>query len=123
MLRGIDHVVINVEDVERSIDWYVDRFGVGVERLDLFRSGKSSFVSLRIDATTIIDLLPHQPDGTNVDHVAFVTDRASFDRFVEAHSDEITMGPQELSGAQGLGTGIYVRDPDGNGIELRTYDS
>ncbi len=30
-------------------------------------------------------------------------------------------GPAQLFGARGVGTGLYIRDPDGNRIELRTY--
>ena len=122
MLAGIDHVVLVVADLDRSIDWYVARFGVSVERLDRYLAGTSSFVSLRVSDTCIIDLLPGEPSGTNVDHVAFVTDGASFDRFVDDHGAEITMGPKALSGARGTGLGLYLRDPDGHGIELRTYD-
>jgi hypothetical protein len=31
------------------------------------------------------------------------------------------MGPADLFGAQGNGRGIYINDPAGNLVELRTY--
>ena len=34
---------------------------------------------------------------------------------------ELEMGPLELDGARGVGTGVYIRDPDGNRVELRYY--
>ena len=30
-------------------------------------------------------------------------------------------GPADLYGARGQGRGLYVRDPDGHVVELRTY--
>ena len=110
-----------VHDVERSVDWYRTRLGLGAERLDEWRAGDAPFVSLRIDDHTLIDLLAVEPSGRNVDHVAFVTDRASFDDFVETYRAEIEMGPSSLFGARGQGDGVYVRDPDGHRVELRTY--
>ncbi len=101
--------------------WYRDHLGLDAERLDEWRAGEAPFVSLRIDDHTLIDLLAHEPSGRNVDHVAFVTDRTSFDAFVEAHGDEIEMGPASLFGARGQGDGVYVRDPDGHRVEVRTY--
>lgn len=123
MLTGIDHIVLIVANMDRSIAWYVDHFGVSVERYELWRDGTSSFVSLRVSESFLIDLLPGKPDGVNVDHFALVTDRVSFDAFVDANPDLITMGPSPLSGAQGIGDGLYCRDPDGHRVELRTYDS
>ena len=122
MLMGIDHVVLLVGDMDRAIEWYVDHFDVTVERYDLWQKGSSSFVSLRVSDSFLIDLMPGEPDGTNVDHFALVADRASFDAFVAAHGAEIEMGPKQLSGAQGMGDGAYVRDPDNHRVELRTYD-
>ena len=123
MLSGIDHVVLVVRDVDESISWYTDRFAVTVERYELWEAGASPFVSLRVSDSFLIDLLPGEPSGINVDHIALVTDRPSFDDFVRRNTDSIEMGPRELSGARGTGDGVYLRDPDGHRVELRTYDS
>lgn len=121
VVTGIDHLVLCVADVERSVTWYAEHLGLATERLDAWRTGDAPFVSLRIDESTLIDLLEAAPDGRNVDHVAFVTDRAGFDAFVAEHGDIIEMGPASLFGARGQGDGVYVRDPDGHRVELRTY--
>lgn len=121
MISGIDHLVLCVADVERSVAWYRDHLGLSAERLDEWRSGDAPFVSLRVDDHTLVDLVADAPDGRNVDHVAYVTDPGSFDRFVADHVDLIEMGPSRLFGAMGVGDGVYLRDPDGHRVELRTY--
>ncbi len=120
-LVAVDHIVMKVDDVEATAAWWQHRFDVAVERLDEWRSGDAPFPWVRLTSTLIVDLWAGEPDGTNVDHVAFVTDPASFDAFVAARSDEVEMGPAEMGGAQGQGHGIYLRDPSNNRIELRTY--
>jgi catechol 2,3-dioxygenase-like lactoylglutathione lyase family enzyme len=122
MITGVDHIVLRVRDVERSVVWYAEHLGLAAERLDEWRAGTVPFVSLRVDGTTLVDLLAGEPEGTNVDHVAYVTDRAGFDRFVADHADGIEMGPAQLFGARGVGDGVYVRDPDGHRVEVRTYE-
>jgi len=121
-LTGVDHIVLVVGDIDRSIEWYTERFDVTVERYDLWRDGSSPFVSLRVSDSFLIDLTLGEPAGQNVDHFALVTDRDSFKAFVDTHGDHIEMGPAQLSGAQGIGDGAYVRDADGHLVELRTYD-
>lgn len=121
MITGIDHLVLRVGDVETSVAWYGEHLGLAPERLDEWRAGTVPFVSLRVDASTLIDLVEQVPEGVNVDHVAYVTDRASFDEFVAAHTDLIEMGPVSLFGARGQGDGVYLRDPDGHRVEVRTY--
>ena len=81
------------------------------------------FPSVRIDATTIIDLFPAERSGTNMDHVCLVvepTDLAALG--ASGRFDVVGDGPVDgLFGAQGLATSLYVRDPDGNTVELRAY--
>lgn len=121
MITGIDHIVLCVRDVERSVEWYREHLGLRAERLAEWRAGTVPFVSLRVDEHTLIDLVADEPSGRNVDHVAFVTDRAAFDAFVDRHRDDIEMGPASLYGARGRGDGVYLRDPDGHRVEVRTY--
>ncbi len=122
VIFGVDHLVLCVADVERSVAWYGEHLGLRAERLDRWRAGEVPFVSLRVNEHMLIDLLAATPEGRNVDHVAYTTDRAGFDAFVEAHVGSIEMGPADLFGAKGVGRGVYVRDPDGHRVEVRTYD-
>lgn len=122
VLSGIDHVVLLVADIERSIEWYRERLGLVAERVSEWRAGTVSFVSLRVSDTFIIDLMQEDPDGRNIDHLALVTNRKSFDDFVASHGADIEMGPMQLTGAKGDGEGVYFRDPDGHRVELRTYE-
>jgi catechol 2,3-dioxygenase-like lactoylglutathione lyase family enzyme len=118
---GIDHVVLKVRDVERSVAWYRDLLGLEPERLEEWRRQEVLFVSLRVDGTTLVDLLQAEPDGVNVDHVAFLVEPTDLQAAKDSGRFEVDSGPAELFGAQGTGLGIYVRDPDGHLVELRTY--
>jgi catechol 2,3-dioxygenase-like lactoylglutathione lyase family enzyme len=120
-VEGIDHVVFVVSDLEKSVAWYRSLLDLEVERLDQWRAKEVIFVSLRIDDTTIIDLFEGEPEPGRVGHVALVVADAELDAVAARDGLDVEMGPSPLWGAQGNGTGIYVRDPDGNRIELRTY--
>ena len=48
-VSGLDHVVLNVADVRRSVAWYRDRLGLPVERFDEWERGEVFFPSLRVD--------------------------------------------------------------------------
>lgn len=122
-VTGLDHVVLKVSDVERSVAWWVEHFGLEPVRLEEWRRGEAPFASLRVDATTIIDLLAGGRTGENVDHVAVVVDATADELEALAASGrvEVARPLARLFGAQGWGMGLYVRDPDGNVVELRTY--
>jgi catechol 2,3-dioxygenase-like lactoylglutathione lyase family enzyme len=117
---GIDHVVFTVADVEASAAWYCDRLGMEVLRLDEWRRGEVPFVSLRISDTTLIDLIAGDRSGQNVDHVSLCVE-GSLDDVVASGRFDVVHAPFDIFGAQGVGPGMYVRDPDGNVIELKTY--
>ncbi|QYG91394.1 VOC family virulence protein [Iamia sp. SCSIO 61187] len=119
-VTGIDHLVLQVPDVAPVVAWYRDELGLAVEREEEFARGEAIFVTLRIDATTIIDVLPGERTGENVNHVALVVD-ADVDALAASGRFVVESGPADLSGAQGQGRGIYIRDPAGNLVELRSY--
>jgi catechol 2,3-dioxygenase-like lactoylglutathione lyase family enzyme len=120
-VTGMDHVVLVVSDVERSVAWYRDVLGIPTERLDEWRREEVLFPSLRLDPTTLIDLLPGAPDGRNVDHIALTVEDVDLEELAASGRFDVVAGPADLFGARGQGIGLYVRDPDGHVIELRTY--
>ena len=85
------------------------------------RRGEVLFVSLRVSPTFLIDVLQGERTGVNADHLAIVVDGVDLDALAASGRFEVEMGPADHFGAQGTGLGLYVRDPDGNRIELRTY--
>jgi catechol 2,3-dioxygenase-like lactoylglutathione lyase family enzyme len=127
-IRSLDHIVLNVGDVERSLRFYTQVLGLEPVRTGEFRAGKVRFPSVRIDATTIVDLFPpamHKDahGGANLNHFCLVTD-GDVDKLAEqlrAAGIEITDRMENNFGARGLATSIYFNDPDGNVIEVRKY--
>lgn len=127
-IRGIDHVVLRVRDVDRSLAFYCGALGCVEER----RIGSLGLIQLRAGAS-LIDLVdlslplgqagggPPGEEGRNVDH--FALQLAGFDeaRICRALRDA-GIEPGEVAqryGAQGTGPSLYIRDPDGNVVELK----
>ena len=119
---GLDHVVLVVEDVERSLAWYLDELGGAPVRVDEWRAGEVLFPSVRLSPTTIIDIIRGDRTGQNVDHICIEIEPTDLDVLAASGRFEVVGGPAELFGARGTGIGLYVRDPDGNTVELRYYD-
>jgi catechol 2,3-dioxygenase-like lactoylglutathione lyase family enzyme len=120
-ITGIDHVVFNVTDAERSLAWWRDLLGLQPVRVDEWRRGEAPFVSVRVSADTIIDLFELERSGENVDHVAVQVEGVDLRDLARDGRFDVVRGPVEVFGARGTGHGLYIRDPDGNVIELRTY--
>ncbi len=126
-IRGLDHVVVRVRDLERALAFYRDALGCEVER----SSDALGLYQLRAGAA-LIDLIPVEGplgraggpppgDGRNVDH--FALQLARFDagaiRAWLAERGFEAGDPAPRYGAEGMGPALYVRDPDGNVVELK----
>jgi catechol 2,3-dioxygenase-like lactoylglutathione lyase family enzyme len=120
-VTGLDHIVLNVMDVERSLAFYTGVLGLAPLRAEEWRRGEVPFPSVRVDASTIIDLLDHARSGENADHFCLVVAPADFDAVRASGPFDVVDGPARRYGARGEGTSLYVRDPDGNVVELRYY--
>ena len=130
-VRGLDHVVLRVADLERSLRFYRDALGCKPER----SIGKLGLHQLRA-GDALIDLVPVDsplgraggpppgPEGRNLDHVALRI--ARFDaEALRAHLRRHGIEPGEVAeryGAGGVGPSMYIRDPDGNVVELKGSD-
>jgi catechol 2,3-dioxygenase-like lactoylglutathione lyase family enzyme len=126
-ITALDHIVLNVADIERSLTFYQGCLGLAAERVEGWRAGKLPFPSVRVSPETLIDLVraPAATDGpSNLNHFCVVTDEAELTSFSERlgrSSVPIETGPAVRSGARGDAVSIYFRDPDRNLIEVRTY--
>lgn len=122
--HGLDHVVLRIADVDRSLAFYVGVLGMALERIieDLgiwqVRCGRHLIDLQRLPAGTT--LAP--PPARGVDHVCVLVrgDLAPVVAHLRTHDVTITFGPVELYGATGFGTSVYVLDPDGHTIELKS---
>lgn len=132
-ITELDHIVLNVADVERSLAFYTGVLGLQGERVEEFRAGKVGFPSVRISAATIIDLFPSkQPTALaggekssgNLNHFCLVVGAADFagiTDYLTSHQIAIRQGPVARWGARGRATSVYFLDPDGNEVEIRCY--
>jgi catechol 2,3-dioxygenase-like lactoylglutathione lyase family enzyme len=124
---GLDHVVLRCAHIETSVAFYCDELGLAPDRVEEWRRGEAPFPSVRIDATTLIDLFPAPPghtagpaaNGRNMEHFCLVIEPSDLDALAEHFPD--SKRADGLYGAQGLASSLYVQDPDGNTVELRSY--
>lgn len=127
-LKGIDHIVLRIEDLGRSLQFYCEALGCTVER----EQSDIGLYQLRA-GDTLIDLVPIDEklgklgggapgtEGRNLDHFAIVVepfDEEALRAHLGAHG--IDMPESALRyGAEGEGPSVYIKDPDGNMVELK----
>ena len=125
---GLDHVVLRVDDLAAALRFYQGALGCAIER----RVDAIGLVQLRAGAS-LIDLVPVDSplgragggapaaEGRNVDHLCLRIE--PFDtEALAAHWRAHGIEPGEIGrryGADGYGPSMYLRDPDGNVVELK----
>lgn len=127
-LTGLDHVVFRIVDRERMLAFWCGVLGCPVER----EQPELGLVQIRagtalIDLVTVDGVLGRRggpapgPDGHNVEHVCVGVrpfDEAALTAHLARHGVAVVeSGPRY--GAEGEGPSLYVRDPEGNVIELK----
>jgi glyoxylase I family protein len=126
--KGLDHIVLRVRDLEQSLRFYTSALDGSVER----RSDALGLIQVRLGAS-LIDLVPVEGplgklggaapgrDARNLDH--FALSISPFDEgALRAHLIAHGVEPGDVGqryGAEGMGPSMYVRDPDGNTVELK----
>jgi len=125
-ITKLDHIVMRVANIEKSIRFYRDVLGCPEKRISnglyQYQAGASmiDLVSIENDISQRPGL---EPPGVcrNVDHFALTL--AKFDEeaivaYLEANGVKVERSGRRF-GAQGYGPSIYFKDPDGNFIELK----
>jgi catechol 2,3-dioxygenase-like lactoylglutathione lyase family enzyme len=119
--RSIDHLVLTVADVERTAAWYRDVLGMSIETFGDARTALR-FGDQKLNLHAAGDEIePHasRPTPGSAD-LCFLVE-GTIEEVVASLDDagaEIELGPVERTGARGTLTSVYVRDPDGNLLEL-----
>jgi len=129
--QALDHLVVNVSDVETSAGWYARV--LGMTRTDVatadgkparteMRFGRQK-INLRPIAASKADWFTADHEAAGSDDLCFLTDSAPADvvRHLEAEGVAIVAGPGPRGGARGTLTSVYCRDPDGSLIEIASY--
>ncbi|HVB80519.1 MAG TPA: VOC family protein [Candidatus Binataceae bacterium] len=120
---GIDHTVLRVTDITRSLGFYVDVLGLSLERIieDIgiyqVRCGRNLIDLCVLPAGA--SLAPAAQRG--IDHLCLSV-RGDMNKIVEylaEHQVELASPLRERYGATGFGTSIYILDPDRYMIELK----
>ncbi|HEU4521919.1 MAG TPA: pyridoxamine 5'-phosphate oxidase family protein [Thermoanaerobaculia bacterium] len=124
-IGAFDHVVLTCRDAAATIAFYRDILGMTVRTFDNGRTALH-FGSSKINLHSKDDgigLLATEPTPGSLD-LCFSTD-ASPDEIqsrLQGSGVAIIEGPVQRTGARGPMTSFYLRDPDGNLIEISTYE-
>jgi catechol 2,3-dioxygenase-like lactoylglutathione lyase family enzyme len=120
----MDHVVLTVRDIEATCEFYARVLGMqvatfgngrkallfGKQKINLHEAGKE-FDPHAVNPTPgsgDICLITEEPLGRVIEHLT-------------SHGIDIIEGPIRKMGAVGPLESVYVRDPDGNLIEISNY--
>lgn len=123
MIEGLDHLVLTVDSIERSVAFYTQVLGMGRET---FAGGRTAltFGSQKINLHEAgREFEPKAERATpGSGDLCFVVGSLSEARSrLERHGIDVIEGPVARTGACGPITSVYCRDPDGNLIELAEY--
>lgn len=128
-VRMIDHIVLRTKNPQEMVRWYSEVLGCAVERSLPEETG---LIQLRAGAS-LIDIVavdselgragggPPGRSGNNMDHFCLKIEKMS-DQALRGWlaARDVECGEMETRyGAEGFGPSVYVRDPDGNTVELR----
>ena len=129
-VRALDHLVLTVADMDRTIGFYTDVLGMahapftagdgsvrhalgfGDQKINLHQAGAEFEPKARVATPGSADL-------------CFLTDGAMAD-WLEHLSEKgvvVEQGPVPRTGATGPILSVYMRDPDGNLIEVSLPDA
>ncbi len=122
----LDHLILKVNDVAKSLRFYTEVLGLSFEGED------PPFSILRVNDELTIQLAPFGTGGG--EHLAFSLSRSGFDEVWKRIRERDLpfgdsfdgvgngKGPGRERGARGEGASLYFFDPDRHLIEIRHYE-
>lgn len=125
MIRGLDHLVLTVRDIDRTCNFYCH--GLGMRR-ETFGKGRVAICfgeqKFNLHEADSAPLLPRarNPVAGGADF-CLVADR-SLEKVIVLLAERgiaIELGPVDRTGALGPMRSVYLRDPDDNLVEICVY--
>jgi catechol 2,3-dioxygenase-like lactoylglutathione lyase family enzyme len=119
-IRAIDHLVLTVADIDATVEFY-EQLGM---RREIFGEGRVALhfgdqkLNLHLAGA---EIAPHarEPTPGSADLCFLIDGRLSdLEAALADAGVPIELGPVERTGAQGPIRSLYLRDPDGNLVEL-----
>lgn len=123
-IKSLDHLVLTVKDIAKTVEFYTMVLGMQKE---IFKQNRVAlkFGSQKINLHQLG--AEFEPKAYNVKEgsadLCFVTQTSvtDFKIHIESLGVKVIEGPIKRTGAVGEINSIYVRDPDGNLIEIANY--
>ena len=123
---GFDHLVLTVASTEAAVAFYRDVLAMTVEVFGPERRTALRFAGHKInlhEAGKEFEPKARRPVPGSADLCLIVDDLEACARHLSRHGVPIEQGPVARTGVLGPFRSLYVRDPDGNLVELSTYPS
>ena len=123
-IKNIDHLVLTVSDINKTIQFYTRILGMQSET---FGNGR---IALKFGQQKInLHLYGHEfepkanQSSPGSADLCFIIDNDLAQTMAEVKNNgiEILEGPVQRTGASGAISSFYFRDPDGNLIEIASY--
>ena len=121
MIQSIDHIVITCNDINQTIDFYT-KLGM---KLSQFGKGRNALsfgnqkINLHVVGHEFEPKAQHPLPGSQDLCFVIGIPIQKAQKELQAHGIDIIEGPIQRTGARGQINSLYVRDPDGNLIEVR----
>ncbi|HYH21760.1 MAG TPA: VOC family protein [Azospirillum sp.] len=121
----LDHFVLTVRDLDATVDFYTRVLGMelvtfgaqgrkalsfGTQKINLHVAGKEFEPKARTPV----------PGSADVCFIT-ITPMAEVQAHLAAHGVAVEEGPVPRTGATGPIMSVYIRDPDGNLVEISNY--
>lgn len=126
IMAKLDHIILKVNDLQASVDFYTQIMGFSDEGLD------DPFAVVRVAEDFQIQLAPWGTPG--FEHYAFAVSNDDFEAIFQRvksagiehgpsfDSVGVNTGPGLAPGARGDAPTLYFNDPNQHLIEIRAYD-
>lgn len=122
-IEGIDHLVITTQDIEKCLHFYVDMLGMELDRTNgryAVRFGNQKF-NIHTRKAEFLPAAQHPTYGSLDLCLVLGCSIQEAVREIEDKGYPIELGPVARHGARGEMQSLYLRDPDGNLVELCSY--